>query len=363
MKTVTHLSLLLLSLTTLSLGIDSDSYIARYAVPDRKIYTIQAGSFPDSSVEAAVKLYECLKETGVPVYLRRAEISERGEWIRVRVGVLDSLAQAEAFKAKYDTLLPPDALIVQDVLLVRKNDNDAVITTPSAIWIKRDVQYTDCFNYIDLVTHPTIKNKYRDDFTQPFFSTDKREIIFEFDRKIYIINIRSFTTKIIDINKNRPQNYGGLGNSIPQLSPSGKFIGFIDANLWESRSNLWLYDVRKDSTFRLVEYVNEHVVKNFRWHPNRDIIFYVYGYGYGTVSVGGDIYATDMKGNHVKLIEHDKSKHQEITIDISIKNGYLHYQIARFNERYSKIESIIDEKVSLKKLVPLFEKKIKEKTF
>jgi hypothetical protein len=357
MKNPVLLTLLLISNGTILPSAEND-YISRIAVPDRKISSIQAAVFAEQSKAAAIKFYNELKQDGELVYYERAKIGIRGNWIRVKIGIFENYEQAKISKNKLNQHLPQDAIISNDVLLIRDYRNDSAIKTPNAIWAKLDGKYVECFDFSELIFDPTRGNVRWDDYTQPFLSPDKKKILFEFDRKIYVVDILTSNRTIMDFKQNRPATFAGIANSVPQQSPSGKYIGFIDANLWESYSHLWLYTA--DSTFKIIQASNENAVKNFRWHPNKDIIFYIFGHAFGTVSVGGDIYATDTNGNHVMLIESDKSKNEEITTDISINDEYLNYKIALHDEFHSKILKIVEKKAKLNDLLSIFDSKTKK---
>jgi hypothetical protein len=77
----------------------------------------------------------------------------------------------------------------------------------------------------------------------------------------------------------------------------------------------------------------DRAVKDFVWHPEDDRIFFVDGYAFGTVSVGGVIRSVDMEGKVTTVLEPD-GKRSELAGPMSIQDGYLRYRIVRFDEQF-----------------------------
>ncbi len=339
-----------------SLAGSNNSFISRIAMPEKGIFTVQVASFPFSSAGLAFQLYEKLKNEGEFVYYQRVYLANRGSWVRVRMGLFQEYTQAARFKEEHLLEKSREALIVRDTLLVREYGEDLAIRTPNAVWAKLDGKYIECLNFGHILFDGVRNNDYWDDYTQPFLSPSRKEILFEYGPKIFIMNLLNGERDTLDFRANRPKGFSGIGNSLPQKSPSGEYLAFIDANVWESYSNLWLHTGY--STFKVIEANNANCVKSFRWHPQKDIIFYVFGYATGTVSVGGDIYATDTKGNRVRLIESANSKDEEITVDISVDDDYLFYRIARYEKGQSRIIEIRDVKAKLDSLMSIFDRQV-----
>jgi len=334
-------------------------YNSRIVMPEKKVYVIQAASFPVASKDSAMSLYNRLKASGKFVYFRKTKIKNKGEWIRIRTGLFDSYADAAQAGLQIRLETERDVFITSDTLIIRKYDSDYAIKTPNAVWVKLNGKYIECFHFGEIFLDNIRENDFWADYTQPFLSPDKREVLFEYNRKIYDIDILTGKKTVFQFDEDS-NTLLSIANSMPQKSPSGHYIGFIDANLWESNSNFYLTDLSNaDSTRKLLRAGNGNAVKNFVWYPNSDIIFYVLGYAMGTVTVGGDIYVTDVEGNFVKLIESNRDKKEEITMDISVDKDFLYYKVAQHGP--TRITGVTEKKVKLDSLLSLYYKNVKKK--
>lgn len=350
------IALFLFSVNTI-LRPNTDYWNSRIALPEKTVYSIQVASFPAQSKAAVLALYDSLKQYGELVYYEKVRIDKKGEWIRVKIGMFESYELAGALEGKLIHECRQDAFITKSTLLIRRFGDDFAIKTPNALWAKLDGKFVECFNFGEVLFYTDKGYHNWADYTQPFFTPDKKQLIYEFDNKIYLTDTDSLTITILNIKNAHYNRHIGIVNSVPQMSPSGKYIAFISDNLWESESHLWLYS--KDSTYKIVNATSSLSVKNFRWHPQQDIIFYVFGFPFGTISVGGDIYATDTMGNQVKLIKSYQKINEEISMDIEIDEEYLYYKNVYFSESGGRIAKIVEKKAKLDSLLTVFNSKIK----
>ncbi len=142
-------------------------------------------------------------------------------------------------------------------------------------------------------------------------------------------------------------------------SPSGDYLAYLTNNYWESRSALGVFD--KDHQFRCLvdpyEFPGQQRVKNFAWHPQRDLVFFILGYAYGTLSIGGSIYGVDMSGETKLLIAHDRSKSQEIAWNIQAERDTLKYRIGQFTPDWNGPVEYFERAISFDSLQALYQSK------
>lgn len=301
-------------------------------------YTIQVASYPMSDSVTAKDHFISMKKQGYLVFLFETYL-EKKKWLRIRIGNYHSYSEAEKYGETIKQKLNSEYFIDKNEFVVVTHDSINLIQAPSGIWLIQGSNYREIF---DLT--PSIFSRYSGAYyTYPFISPSGEDVLFEYDGKIIEVNLKTFQKRIVQDK--------GVGNSLPQKSPSGKYIAYIDNNLWESPSNLWL--ITGDTSRQCLvstKNLNKSAVKFFKWHPDKDIIFFIAGYAYGTVTVGGDFYSVDMNGTIKKLISSNKEKREEIVSQFNIKNNTLYYKIAHFDESYSEIE-YTDHNILLTKLL------------
>ena len=64
------------------------------------------------------------------------------------------------------------------------------------------------------------------------------------------------------------------------------------------------------------------------------MIYFVEGFGYGTVSVGGNLLLTDLEGNREVLVEQNIEKQQEVSRRFYIRDDSLYYKVAHWGDNY-----------------------------
>lgn len=346
---------------SVGIALASDAYNERLIRPEQTVYTVQIGSFPMTSKFAVIRLYEQLKKEGYPVFYRRIRI-ENGEWVRVKIGWFDTKPQAIAYRDSLLSQKYPEAFIVQDHLPIQTLGEKRCIVTPTDIWLETAGGKTDLFHFDHNLIDDNEENDDWNYYTQPFFAPSGDKVIFEYQSQIVTIQLENRLKTVLDLPKTESGDSICVHNSFPQESPLGHYLALIDNNLWEANSGLWLY--ARDSLKVLIpagKLVPTEAVKNFRWHPEKDLIFFINGFAMGTVTVGGDLYATDVHGNCMRLITGDKEKREEIAIDFTLDQQYLYYQIAQHDSSYSSVIRMSEEKAPLANLVQQFEMGVKKK--
>ncbi|MFP4466956.1 MAG: hypothetical protein ACLFP1_07890 [Candidatus Goldiibacteriota bacterium] len=108
---------------------------------------------------------------------------------------------------------------------------------------------------------------------------------------------------------------------------------------WESPSSIWISEYGSPENRELITTKDGNKPKSFQWHPYKHIIFYVSGYMFGTVSRGGQIFMSDMKGNTKIAVGADPDSRMEIKSDFTVENGRIKYKLLKFDKNYLNYET------------------------
>lgn len=295
-----------------------------------KFYSVATGPFSEAEWETGSRLQDSLDNLGHIVFTKSHRQKETEALFRTILAgcYRDSNVAGELAMSLRRKGYNSAAII--EPFTCTKNDSMTVIQTPRALWLLRDETNELLFRFPGKPS----------EFTQPFFAPQGDKVLFELGDSIYVVDLPTRNVHTL-------QPYGGVSpykgeieNSFPQLSPSGKYVAYIANNEWEGWSSLCVIP-ESDSSFILIDAFNppiantrESAVKNFRWHPKEDVIFFVMGYGAGTIRVGGDIYCVDMSGNCRLSLSADKANREEITMNISIERDTLTYEVVHWDEEY-----------------------------
>jgi len=170
-------------------------------------------------------------------------------------------------------------------------------------------------------------------------SPDGKEIVFSDNHnKILKLNIE---TKAVSVLRETREASDELLEPKPGWSPDGRYIAYLRNNGWELPGSIWIMQADGTGDRCLVpccELKKEYSTKNFLWHPEENKIFYVYGYTYGTVSVGGNIYLTDLNANKRIIVAADTEKREEIYSEFRVVGDKLYYKVAHFSVNYEQTE-------------------------
>ena len=136
--------------------------------------------------------------------------------------------------------------------------------------------------------------------------------------------------------------------SQPKISPQGSYLSYIAPSEWEQIGTLYKYNLKEDDVVALVEgedLPEQHTVKEF-WWLDENIIVFIGGFSYGTVSVGGSLYAIDIKND--KMVEVFSQEDRSEVKDIEIQKGeeQILLQIAEFDEDFIDYE-IVNEYIEI----------------
>jgi WD40 repeat protein len=298
---------------------------------DIKYYTIQIKSFPPEERDDAQKLYEQLKNKGYLVYTSEKHF-EGKNYTRIRIEFFIKYSDAKDFAEKLKKLEGYDYFIdYADVLVENYNNQFLIINLLRSIIYKDNVKHLELYN-----------GQYN---RKAKISPNGKMIVFADGRsKIFKLNIN---TKNLVILKETERLSDELFNPDPFWSPDGKYIAFLKYHSFEYPASLWIMDADGGNEKCIVpccKIKKEHSVKSFQWHPSGKYILFSNGYTMGTVSVGGDIYITDLDGKVSLVAEADIKRRQEIFSEFRIVGDTLYYKVAHFDESFNQREYILNKK-------------------
>lgn len=330
-------------MTGVALGIIHLAALAQTAIPGPaqealdRYFTIQVMAAPVENSPTLLRVHDDLREKGHLVYYYPRRIDRR-QYVRLRVGVFGTPADAKAYAEELRNKEGFDTFIAEaNVTVARFRDRFRIVTTPSGIWVvsgdRARELYAPANGRIDI------------GYTVPHISPDGAAIVFYADSRIVKVAVGSGETRIL----RQAQYEDELLNSIVRWSPDGRYVTYLDAPEWELPTKLWI--MRADGTDNrclIRDDTGATKVKSFEWHPRENRIFYVGGYTYGTVSVGGSLHRVDLDGSGRPIVEADWSQGTEVHAQFRIADGLLQYRIAHHdpNEiqpRYSSHTHPLDE--------------------
>lgn len=314
----------------------NDSYVARELRYIDDFYVVEAGWFSEKHDSNLIRLRDSLTSPDRIVFINTNRDTGTNDWYyTVLIGCFgDSLFAEELAQSLCEQQIP--ATVTKKSFICTENDSIAVIHTANQLWLNHD-------NNNEFLLHSM--GNYAGG--QPLLTHDGKYATYSDDSALYVIDLATKNVTRTWPFHGRKLNEDMVVNPFSQISPSGKYIAWVVNNIWEGWSSLEII-LPNDSSFVLVDAFNPPydssktplglsmlAVRNFVWHPRTDIIFFVMGYGAGTISVGGSIYGIDLGGNCALLIS-PEAQYDQITMKIFIEGDLLHYEIAHMdaNEWY-----------------------------
>lgn len=287
-----------------------------------QLYSVQVKSFPIREKEKALSFYNTLKDSGYFVYMHQTKI-ERNWWIRIKIGCYHSKEDAFEVGNKFQKSFNMDYWVNNaNVLIDKTNPKFNVLTTPSGIWVKDSTRMNEVYSFL-----PDIDDAGLLMDTKAVASPVTNEVVFYYQKKIIKVGVNSLSADTLK----QAEEIEGLNRSAPKFSFDGKYIAYMDSYTWELQTRLWFMNADGSNDTCLVDNVGtQNKVKYFKWHLSDNKIFYVYGYAFGGMEFGGELYE----------IEIDSFKSKKI---VAIENSFM---IEKFNiskdEIYLFIKKMLD---------------------
>lgn len=310
-------------------------------------YSIQVRAVPLAELDQGMATYRELREKGYLVYAYRAEIDD-APWLRIAVGAFSSRGAAAAFGRLFSTVEEMDHFVTAaPVHVLPSTEGREFVITPSALWVRGTdgARETHAFsdeapNRADLPT--TIL---------PEPSPDGDALAYVYGSYLYIATPEGRAaaealepgTPSVSADADYPWR--------PAWSASGDYVAFLDQPFWEYPIGLWM--ARADGDGQLCLACNrdgQSAVKWFAWHPSEDRLFFVEGFAYGTIAIGGGLFSAEMDGTVTEVSAVQRGEREEIAGPLRIEDGRLHYRRVRWLDENYETKTIADESIPVSEL-------------
>ena len=305
-------------------------------------YSIQVRAVPAAEAADALATYRMLRDKGYLTYVYKAEVD--GEpWLRIAVGVFDSHDDAAAFGKSFSAAVGLDHFVARAPVVVTSADGGDFVVTPSALWTRQGDRVREVFVFDE----PAPRKFAAPGGIRLKPSPDRKAVAFQYGMRVYAVGLGDDEAVQLTAGGTYFGDEHDYGPT-PYWSPSGRYVAFHDFLEFEVSTGLWVARADGSELRKLVNYP-EHAVRGFVWHPTEDRVFFVKSYSMGSVSVGGPIQSVDMEGNIRTVLDNDQAARQELAGPLEIKDGYLHYRKAQFDDNWV-LQTYTDERVPLSDL-------------
>lgn len=314
------------------------------AQPAEAWYSIQVRAVPLADAEQGMAIYRDLRDKGYLAYVYRTEIND-APWLRIAVGAFASRGSAAEFGRAFSAGEAMDHFVTAaPVRVLPSTEEREFVITPSALWVRGGDGVRETFAFTNEAPN-------RADLPAailPEPSPDGDALAFVYGSYLYIATPEGRAaaealepgTPHVTAEGDYPWH--------PAWSASGDYVAFLDQAFWEYPIGLWM--ARADGGGQLCLACNrdgQSAVKWFAWHPSEDRLFFVEGYAYGTVAVGGGLYSAEMDGTVTEVSALDRGEREEIAGPLRIEGGRLHYRRIRWLDDNYETKSIIDESIAV----------------
>lgn len=318
-------------------------WTAGAAAAEDKLYSIQVRAVPMAEKADGLATYRALRDKGYLVYSYKAEVNGK-PWLRVAVGVFDSIEDAADFGESFSATEKQDHFVaVAPVRITAAVGGDFVVTS-SALWTRAGDRVREVLAFDD----PAPRGFAAPGGIKLKPSPNNKAVAFQYGMRVYAVRLGD--DKAAQLSAGGP--YFGdehFYGPTPYWSPSGRYVAFHDFLEFEVKTSLWVARADGSELRALVDNQrpeSQNAVKGFVWHPTEDRIFFVDGYAHGSVSVGGAIRSVDMEGNIKTVLDNNREAHQELAGPLKVEDGYLHYRKVQFDPDYTE-RTITDERAPL----------------
>jgi len=293
----------------------------------REYYTVQVLAAPAENERALLRTYRSLRDRGNLAYYGPAHVGER-RYLRLRTGLFASRTQAKTCAERLRRENGFDPFVARARVFVDSfADRFQVVTTPSGIWHQAAESAKELYSFQPMLEQAAD--------CPARISPTGTHVAFYHDNKIMTMDLSAAGATTLK-EGTQPDE---LLHSIVRWSPDGRYIAYLDAVAWERPTRLWV--MRADGTDNrclVRDDSGQTKVKSFLWHPRENKLFYVAGLTHGTVSVGGNLYRTDLTGNQKKIVPARLADGEEIFREFRIVDDTLYYKIACFDENHQEQE-------------------------
>ncbi len=131
--------------------------------------------------------------------------------------------------------------------------------------------------------------------------------------------------------------------SEPLISPQEDKLAYIAPAEWERIGSIYLYDYENDEIKELVrgeDLPEQYTPKKIWWLDEKHLLF-IGGFGYGTVSVGGTLYALNIETGDITEV-YSEGERSEVK-EISVGDREVEIKLAVFDEDFVDYEVETDQ--------------------
>lgn len=303
-----------------------------------KLYSIQVRAVPMAKKADGLATCRALRDKGYLAYSYKAEIDGK-PWLRVAVGVFDSIDDAAAFGKSFSAKEKQDHFAAAAPVRVTAGNGGDFVATPSALWTRQGGKAREVLAFDD----PAPRGFAAPGGIELKPSPDGTAVAFQYGTRVYAAHLGDGDVKRLSGDREFHDEH--IYGPDPHWSPSGRYVAFHDFLEFEVNTGLWVARADGSELRHLVNY-EQYAVRGFVWHPAEDRVFFVKSYSMGSVSVGGPIQSVDMGGIIRTVLDNDRKARQELAGPLRIEDGYLHYRKVQFDENYDK-RTFTDERTLL----------------
>jgi hypothetical protein len=308
---------------------------------NEKLYSIQVRAVPMAERADGMATYRALRDKGYLVYAYKAEIDGK-PWLRVAVGAFDSNDDAAVFGESFSAKEEQDHFVAVAPVRITAADGGDFVVTPSALWTRAGGRVREVLAFSD----PAPRGFAAPGGIRLKPSPDGKAVAFQYGTRVYAAHLGDDDAKRLSGDREFPAEH--IYGPEPHWSPSGRYVAFHDFLEPEVNTGLWVARADGSELRQLVDYA-QYAVRGFVWHPTEDRVFFVKSSSLGMVSVGGPIQSLNMDGTIKTVLDQDKEAYQELAGPLKIKDGYLHYRRAQFDDNWV-IQTYTDERTPLSDL-------------
>lgn len=312
--------------------------------PSRR-YAVQIGEYLPTRRDEIEILVNRLTREGHIVWTRETE-SLGDARIQVLVGVLESRTAAELLGDRLASMGITEYSIRECAPLIvpSPNGNNEVISLPSGLWLHDKITGASQ-NIIPLTQEEIEERSLNVADIHLDWSPTNEQFVFHYRTE------RGGLTYIYDCSKRLLSQLVPWTNSFPKFSSDGQYIVFLryafEPGQFEGPTDLCLmFSSQMGYYEKLTNYDydgGQYGVSWYSWYPERDWVFYVEKFAYGTVSVGGNLYILDVESRKRKRV---LSADYERGVDVHSATVVGERLVCRMNEYDENYEQIgFSEKV------------------
>lgn len=136
--------------------------------------------------------------------------------------------------------------------------------------------------------------------------------------------------------------YFDMFESLPETSPDGTKLAYLDSYFFEGNSSLIVYDIESGTHTEVVSFEDgsDWTVRDFEWIDD-ETIYYTTSYAYGTIAQGGTLLSVNINTMTKTLIK--RVTDYTTVKDINVSGNFITLNHIRYDDEYINAYSILQE--------------------